>query len=153
MTARYVPFPDTKEGNRLLWNGILWKCFNKCELIWLSPQPTEVSITTSWLDRVNDGARTQSPSPKCVPHTNFMQGLAGFPDGSDGKESTCKCRRPGFDPSVRKIPWRRERLSTPVFLPGKSYGQRSLIGYSPWSHKELDITEWLRTNKHKIDPF
>ena len=78
---------------------------------------------------------------QCGAHTNFMQGLAGFPDGSDGKESTCKCRRPGFDPSVRKIPWRRERLSTPVFLPGKSYGQRSLIGYSPWSHKELDITE------------
>ena len=92
-------------------------------------------------DRVNDGARTQSPSPKCVPHTNFMQGLAGFPDGSDGKGSTCKCRRPGFDPSVRKIPWRRERLSTPVFLPGESHGRSSLVGYSPRGRKELDITE------------
>ena len=40
-----------------------------------------------------------------------------------------------------KIPWRREWLSTPVFLPGKSHGQRSLTGYSPWSHKELDMTE------------
>ena len=98
-------------------------------------------ITCPVLDRVNDGARTQSPSLKCVPRTNFMQGLAGFPNGSDGKESTGKCRRPGFDPSVRKIPWRRERLSTPVFLPGKSHGQRSLMDYSPWSHKELDMTE------------
>ena len=40
----------------------------------------------------------------------------------------------------RKIPWRREWLPTPVFLPGKSHGQRSLVGYSPWGHKELDIT-------------
>ena len=40
----------------------------------------------------------------------------------------------------RKIPWRREWLPTPVFLPGKSHGQRSLVGYSPWGHKELDTT-------------
>ena len=54
-----------------------------------------------------------------------------------------QCRRPGLNPWVGKIPWRREWLSTPVFLPGKSYGQRSLAGYSPWCHKELDTTEWL----------
>jgi len=46
---------------------------------------------------------------------------------------------PGFDPWVWKISWRREWLSTPVFLvflPGESQGQRSLAGYSPWGHKE-----------------
>ena len=48
-----------------------------------------------------------------------------FPGGSDGKES----RRPGFDPWVRKIPWRREQLPSPVFLPGESHGQRSLASY------------------------
>ena len=37
---------------------------------------------------------------------------------------------------VGKIPWRRERLPIPVFLPGKSYGQRSLVGHSPWDGKE-----------------
>ena len=37
--------------------------------------------------------------------------------------------------------WRRKWQSTPVLLPGKSYGQRSLAGYSPWGHKELDTTE------------
>ena len=37
-----------------------------------------------------------------------------------------QCRRPGFNPLVRQIPWRREWLSTPVFLPGESHGQRSL---------------------------
>ena len=50
----------------------------------------------------------------------------GFPHGSEGKESACQCRRPGFDPWVRKIPWRREWLPTPVFLPRESHGQRSL---------------------------
>ena len=42
---------------------------------------------------------------------------------------------------VRKIPWRREWLSTPVFLPRESHGQRSLAGYSPWAHKESGRTE------------
>ena len=46
-----------------------------------------------------------------------------------------------FDSWVRKIPWRRKWQSTPVFLPGESHGQRSLVGYSPWGHKELDTTE------------
>ena len=41
-------------------------------------------------------------------------------------------RRPGFDPWVGKIPWRRKWQPTPIFLPGKSHGQRSLAGYSPW---------------------
>ena len=40
-------------------------------------------------------------------------------------------------------PWRREWLPTPVFLPGKPHGQRSLDGYNPWGHKELDMTERL----------
>ena len=45
---------------------------------------------------------------------------------------------------VRKIPWRREQLPTPVFLPGEFHGQKSLEGsYSPWGHKESDTTEQL----------
>ena len=54
-----------------------------------------------------------------------------------------QCRRCRFNPWVRKIPWRRKWLPNPVFLPGKSHGQRSLAGYRPWCHKELDTTEWL----------
>ena len=54
-----------------------------------------------------------------------------------------QCRRLGFDPWVRKIPWRRKWQSTPVLLPGKSHGQRSLVGYSTWGHKESDMTERL----------
>ena len=48
-----------------------------------------------------------------------------------------------FHPWVREIPWRRKWQPTPVVLPGKSHGQRSLVGYSPWCHKELDMTERL----------
>ena len=49
----------------------------------------------------------------------------------------------GFKPWVRKILWKREWLPTPVFLPGKSHGQRSLENYSPSGHKELDTNEQL----------
>ena len=49
--------------------------------------------------------------------------------------------RRGFDPWVGKIPWRRAWQPTPVFVPGESHGQRSLVGYHPWSCKELDMTE------------
>ena len=48
-------------------------------------------------------------------------------------------RRPGFDPWVGRIPWRREWLPTPLLLLGEFHGQRSLTGYSPWSCKESDI--------------
>ena len=44
-------------------------------------------------------------------------------------------------PWLRKIPWRREQLPTPVFWPGEFHGQRSLVGYSPWVHKESNSTE------------
>ena len=50
-------------------------------------------------------------------------------------------RRPRLNPWVRKIPWIREWQPTPVFLPGEFHGQRSLVGYSLWGHKELDTTE------------
>ena len=54
-----------------------------------------------------------------------------------------QCRKPGFSPWIRKIPWRREWQPTPVFLPGKFHGQRSPAGCSPWGQKESDMTEWL----------
>ena len=49
-----------------------------------------------------------------------------------------QCGRPGFDPWVGKIPWRRERLLIPVFWPGECHGL-----YTPWVLKELDMTERL----------
>ena len=59
-----------------------------------------------------------------------------FPGGASGKEPACQCERHKmhefeFDPRVGKIPWKRAWKPTPVFLPGESHGQRSLVGYSP----------------------
>ena len=62
----------------------------------------------------------------------------GFPYDSAVKEPVCQCRRHRFNSWVRKIPWRRKWQPTPVFLPGQSHGQWSLVGYSPWGHKESD---------------
>ena len=67
--------------------------------------------------------------------------------------------RPGFDPWVGKFPWRRERLPTPVFLPGESHGQRSLEGYSPWGHKvrhnwaQYSFSSWFNHRILNIVPF
>ena len=58
----------------------------------------------------------------------------GFPGGASGKEPAGQCRRCkglGSDPWVGNIPWKRKWLPTPLFLPGKLHGQRSLVGYSP----------------------
>ena len=76
----------------------------------------------------------------------------GFPAGASGKEPTCQCRRSkrlGFDPWVRKIPWRRAWQPTPVFLPGESHGQRSVAGYSPWGRRESNTTKWLSSMPSK----
>ena len=53
----------------------------------------------------------------------------GFWGGASGKEPACRS------------PWRRAWQLIPVFLIGESHGQRSLVGYSPWGRKELDMTE------------
>ena len=66
-----------------------------------------------------------------------------FPGDSDGKSICLQCGRPRFNPWVRKIPWRRKWQPTSELLPEKSHGWRSLVGYSPWGHKELDMTKPL----------
>jgi len=75
----------------------------------------------------------------------------GFPRWQSGKESACQYRghkRCEVKPWVGKIPWRRKWQPTPVILPEKSHRQRSLAGYSPWGHKESDMTEQLSTVYH-----
>ena len=66
-----------------------------------------------------------------------------------GKESACQCRGWGFNPWVGKIPWRRKQHLTSVFLPGKSYGWRTMVGYSPQGCEELDTTGWLNNKLFK----
>ena len=62
---------------------------------------------------------------------NVPSPLFGLPGWLSGKEPACQCRKFGFDPWVRKIPWRRKWQPTPVFLLGEFHGQRNLVGYSP----------------------
>ena len=67
-----------------------------------------------------------------------------FQDGASGKGSACQCRswrRRRFDCWVEKILWRSKYQPTPVFLPGKSHRQKSLVGYSPWGCKDSDTAE------------
>ena len=77
-------------------------------------------------------------------HKNYL-----WDTGSVIKESAfnagdhLQCKRPGFDPWVGKIPWRRKWKHTAVFEPGEFHGQKSLANYSPWDCKESDMTEWV----------
>ena len=76
----------------------------------------------------------------CVKYSSLYHGL---PWRLRWQRILLKLRRPGFDPWVRKILWRREWRLTPVLLPGEFLGQRSLVGYSPQCCKESDMTEQL----------
>ena len=101
------------------------------------------------LSRLGTQAK-QAPGVWCQPRSLFPEGcrvsisLLSFlfltpsfvlkSGGTSGKESICQCRRRkrcGFDPWVRKIPWRRVWQPITVFLPGEVHGQRSLVGYGP----------------------
>ena len=68
-----------------------------------------------------------------------------FPGGSDGKASAYNARDLGSIPGFGRFPWRKKWQPSPVLLPRKSNGRRILVGYSPWGHKESDMTEWLHS--------
>ena len=70
----------------------------------------------------------------------LRQNFGGLPWWLSGKESACQCRRLGFEPWVREMPWGRKWQSTPVFVPGKYHRQRSLEGYGPRGHKDVGMT-------------
>ena len=73
----------------------------------------------------------------------FSKQILGPPWWLSQSRICLQCRRPGFDPLVRKVPSSRKWQPIPLFLPGQFHGQRSLAGYSPWGHKESDTTERL----------
>ena len=80
--------------------------------------------------------------PKSI--SSFIPVYMGFPGGSDGKASPAM-----WETWVRSLGWEdlledeEAWQPTPVFLPGESHGQGSLVGYSPWGRKELDMTKRL----------
>ena len=119
-----------------------------------------VKYTVSWL-RLNSNSRAQSPPtimrelttqrnvgmplPWSISKNDaLIMSLYDFAGDTSGKEPAYQCRRLkrcGFDHWVGKVPWRSKWQPTPVFLPGEFHGQSSLVGYSPWGHKDSDTTE------------
>ena len=84
-------------------------------------------------------------------HTCMHTYIDGVLWGLSCKESACQCRRCAFDPWAGKIPWRRKWQPTPVFLHGKSHGQRSLGVYSPLGHRvEHELSDCTTTTKVHI---
>jgi len=82
----------------------------------------------------------------------FMS-FCGLSRWLSSEEPTCqsrRCRRTRSDTWIGKIPWRRKRQPTPVFLPGESHGQRSLVGCSPWGCKESDATEQRTLHDYQL---
>ena len=116
------------------------------------PPALGVWCLNSWTIREVPGPRSLDsrssalPAVHCTGHSLSLPKVV-FPlpesSGSDSRSVCLQYGRPRFDPWVRKIPWRRKWQPTPVLLPGKFHGQRSLVGYSPWGHKESDTTEKL----------
>ena len=68
---------------------------------------------------------------------HLVSSLGGFPDGAVVKNLPANAGDVGLIPGLGRLPWRRKWQPTPVLLPGKLYGPRSLVGYSPWGHKSL----------------
>ena len=80
---------------------------------------------------------------ECIFNVNLIY-ILDFPGSTVVKNlpaSAGRCKRHGFNPWVGKIFWRKKWQPTLVFLPGKFYGQRNLVGYSLWGHRELDTSE------------
>ena len=93
-------------------------------------------------------------SAKCPTHSRCSvsdvgNAEEGLPWWLSGKESACQCGRSGFNPCIGKSPWRRKWQPTPVFLPGKSHGKRSLVSYSPWGCKRIGHSLFLVTKQQQ----
>ena len=115
--------------------GALWCSLRPISLGLSNRSSYSVFLLPFWMQLMN-----------ADPLGNFLvvQWLGGLPwCGSTVKNPPVykRHRRHGFNPWVGKIPWRRAWQHAPVFLPGKSHGQRSLAGCTPWGRKESDMTK------------
>ena len=115
---------------------------------WLSPRWAQ----RRWLDMGRFCADFDSEAKR------FPDRLSrgGFPGGSvvkKKKKPACQWRKHRLDPWVRKISWRGKWQPTPVFLSGKSHGQRSLAGYSPWGCKRIEHDLATKTTKLMLKNF
>ena len=122
------------------------------DILHLSPQPTEVNICTdiphfivihcSVLYRFH-----------ILQHRRFVTTLPFFQENLlPSNESCVRVEKKEYFQSCRSLGWEdpleKEMATHSTFLPGESHGQRSMVDYSPWGHKESDMTEWLNKNNN-----
>ena len=115
------------------WAAIYGVAQSRTPLKWLSSSSAHAGLQDIWILHYLRCSVTKE-QPKCllrIPERRLPWWLRW-------QRICLQCRRLGFNPWVRKIPWRRECLPTPVFMPGESHGQMSLVEYCPWGSKESD---------------
>ena len=101
-----------------------------------------LKLQSSFLTRTKK-TRHSPQIKRFLPYSLVKSFWYSFPWWLRRQRICLRCKRPGLDPSVGKISWRREWQPPPEFLSGKFHGQRSLVCQSPQSCKELDTTEQL----------
>ena len=116
-----------------------------------SPARSRASLITQLVQNL---AAMQENPVQILSHEDLLEtrkathsSILGLPLWLSSQESACQCRRHRrqFSSWVGKIPWGKKWQLTPIFFPGKSHGQRSLVGYSSWGHKESEMTEHAQT--------
>ena len=137
------PYYEIRGKVQDLIDEVLWVCFSYSGNLeterMLSSHTCQYTIMRQAEDNYNRCSKGGGKSRKQITvHSN-----------SEFQSICLQCGRPGFDPWVGKIPWRRKWQPTPVFLPGESHGRRSLVGYSPQGHKQSDTTERLHFHFHR----
>ena len=136
------------------WNQKYSNCYTSEPQKWTLKR---ISLFTIVSDKIFGYLDITHPL-KTIKNSGFKETITGFffhqvvkfgglPQWLSGKESTCQCRRCGFNSWIGKIPWRRKWQPTPVFWPEKFHGQ-NLVGYSLWGYKELDMTSQLNNNNN-----
>ena len=125
-------------------NQMSAKLLCACEWM-LNPQPFSIVICQSYCYRQSGCRNARVWLPRIWKKYTHTHTHIHKPWGHSGKESACQCMRCGLDHWVGKICWRRKWEPNPVFLPGISHEQRSLMGYNPRVAKELDTTEHTHT--------
>ena len=128
--------------NRDLSRGQRWGSWFESYLYWLLFH-NELSISYWWSIGFFQGIMNRCKNYKSLWWASQLVLVVKNLPANAGDARDCE-----FDPWVRKISWKRKWQPTPVFLPGKSHGQRSLAGYRPWDRRESDTTECTHIQHH-----
>ena len=141
---RCLPHPS---AHKFIWKYLKWKT--------ISLTRRSAQWSQSWLLRTRDNYWTchlvlvnmgsQRVGHDWATELNWTEPYCGVPRKISCKKSTYNAGDAGSILGSGRVPWRWKWQPTPVVLPGKSHGQRSLMGCSSWSHKESDTTEHIYT--------